>query len=48
VAYSRLYQELREQSDIMVTREMFEDAIKDLQDDDVITMMGRSTIRISR
>ncbi|XP_037076979.1 DNA replication licensing factor MCM4-like, partial [Pollicipes pollicipes] len=46
VAYSKLYQELREQSDIMITREMFEDAVKDLQDEGVIVMAGRSTIRI--
>ena len=30
----------------MITREMFEDAIKDLQDDDVIMMAGRHTVRI--
>lgn len=48
IAYSKLYQELRENSDIMITREMFEDAVKDLQDDDVIVMVGRSTVRIHR
>ena len=30
----------------MITREMFDDAIKDLQDDDVIMMAGRHTVRI--
>lgn len=30
----------------MITREMFEDALKDLQDDGMIVVAGRSTIRI--
>jgi len=30
----------------MITREMFEDALKDLQDDGVIIVMGKSTIRV--
>ncbi|KAF0303812.1 DNA replication licensing factor MCM4 [Amphibalanus amphitrite] len=46
VPLTKLYQELREHSDIMITREMFEDAIKDLQDDDVIMMAGRHTVRV--
>jgi DNA replication licensing factor MCM4 len=30
----------------MITREMFEDALKDLQDDGVVIVMGKSTIRV--
>ena len=30
----------------MITREMFEDALKDLQDDGHIVVAGRSSIRI--
>jgi len=30
----------------MITREMFEDALKDLQDDGIIIVMGKSTIRV--
>jgi DNA replication licensing factor MCM4 len=30
----------------MITREMFEDALKDLQDDGVIIVMGKNTIRV--
>jgi DNA replication licensing factor MCM4 len=30
----------------MITREMFEDALKDLQDDGVIIVMGKSMIRV--
>lgn len=30
----------------MITREQFEDALKDLQDDGAIVIMGKTTIRI--
>lgn len=30
----------------LVTREMFEDALKDLQDDGVLIVVGKNTIRI--
>jgi DNA replication licensing factor MCM4 len=30
----------------MITREMFEDALKDLQDDGVVIVVGKSTIRV--
>lgn len=30
----------------MITRENFEDALKDLQDEGTITVIGKSTIRI--
>ena len=31
----------------MITRDMFEDALKDLSDDGVISLTGRTTIRIN-
>ena len=37
MAYQKFYQGIREQSDIMNTREMFEDYIKDSQHDDAIS-----------
>ena len=30
----------------MITREMFEDALRDLQDDEFLSVSGKSTIRI--
>lgn len=30
----------------MVTREMFEDALRDLQDDEFLSVTGKSTIRV--
>ena len=45
-ACARLYQEIHEQSDIMITWEMFEDAMMDLQDDDVIMMAGYYIVRV--
>ena len=31
----------------MITRDMFEDALKDLSDDGLITLTGRATIRVN-
>ena len=31
----------------MITRDMFEDALKDLSDDGIITLTGRATIRVN-
>ncbi|KAK4294833.1 hypothetical protein Pmani_032570 [Petrolisthes manimaculis] len=44
--FQKLFQELKESSDLMITREMFEDALRDLQDDEFLTVTGKSTIRI--
>ncbi|XP_018334310.1 DNA replication licensing factor MCM4 [Agrilus planipennis] len=44
--FQKLYQELRENSSLNIIREQFEDALKDLQDDGHIIVMGRNTIRI--
>ena len=32
----------------MITREMYEDALKDLSDEGLITLTGRTTIRVSK
>ena len=32
----------------MITREMFEDALKDLSDDGFVTLTGRATIRVNQ
>lgn len=45
--YLKTWNELKEVSDVMITRDMFEDALKDLSDDGLITLTGRTTIRIN-
>merc|ERR1711981_75240 len=47
INYQKTWNELKEQSDLMITRDMFEDALKDLSDDNVITLTGRATIRVN-
>ncbi|XP_076267346.1 disc proliferation abnormal [Rhynchophorus ferrugineus] len=46
VNYQKLFEELKSQSQTMVTREQYEDALKDLQDDGFIVVMGKTSIRI--
>ncbi|KAG0428240.1 hypothetical protein HPB47_024760 [Ixodes persulcatus] len=46
LAYQKVFTEFKEQSDLVITREMFEDALKDLQDDGFLTIVGKSSIRI--
>ncbi|XP_060524654.1 DNA replication licensing factor MCM4 [Cylas formicarius] len=43
--YQKLFTELKEQSNVMITREQYEDALKELQDDGLIAILGKS-IRI--
>jgi len=43
--YDKIFQELRTNSDIQITRDMFEDAVKELQDQNFLNRMGQ-TIRI--
>merc|ERR1712029_104959 len=45
--YLKTWNELKETSDLMVTRDMYEDALKDLSDDGLITLTGRTTIRVN-
>lgn len=44
--YQKAFNEFKAGSAMMITREMFEDALKDLQDDGLVVVAGRSTIRI--
>jgi len=46
LSYQKTFAEFKESSQLMITREMFEDALKDLQDDGVIIVMGKSTLRV--
>ncbi|KAF5280273.1 hypothetical protein FQR65_LT03081 [Abscondita terminalis] len=46
INYQKLLTELKESSNFMITREQYEDALKDLQDDGLIVVMGRTTIRL--
>ena len=45
--YLKTWNDLKVNSDLMITRDMFEDALKDLSDDGAITLTGRTTIRIN-
>ncbi|KAK7865107.1 hypothetical protein R5R35_014639 [Gryllus longicercus] len=44
--YQKIFTEFKEGSDLMITRELFEDAVKDLQDDNVLILVGKNTIRV--
>ncbi|KAG7202389.1 hypothetical protein KM043_018706 [Ampulex compressa] len=44
--YQKIFTELKESSDVLVTREMFEDALKELQDNGIIIVVGKNTIRV--
>ncbi|XP_077276224.1 disc proliferation abnormal [Temnothorax americanus] len=44
--YQKIFTELKESSSALVTREMFEDALKELQDDGVVIVTGKNTIRV--
>ncbi|KAL1512769.1 hypothetical protein ABEB36_002301 [Hypothenemus hampei] len=46
VNYQKLLDELKGSSQVMITREQYEDALKDLQDDGIIVVMGKTSIRI--
>ncbi|KAJ8925954.1 hypothetical protein NQ315_009807 [Exocentrus adspersus] len=46
INYQKLLIELKESSNMMITREQYEDALKDLQDDGLIVVMGKSSIRV--
>ncbi|EDW61876.1 DNA replication licensing factor MCM4 [Drosophila virilis] len=46
VPYQKLFKEIKEGSQIMITREQFEDALKEVQDEGAIVVMGKNTIRI--
>ncbi|XP_041563390.1 LOW QUALITY PROTEIN: DNA replication licensing factor MCM4 [Drosophila gunungcola] len=46
VPYQKLFNDIKEGSQIMITREQFEDALKEVQDEGAIVVMGKNTIRI--
>jgi len=48
INFTKLHQELKERSDLMITRDMYEDALRDLQDINLISLVSKSTIRINQ
>ncbi|XP_055536897.1 DNA replication licensing factor MCM4 [Wyeomyia smithii] len=44
--YQKLFGEVKEASQVLVTKEQFEDALKELQDEGIIVIVGNNTIRI--
>uniref|UniRef100_A0A336K914 DNA replication licensing factor MCM4 n=1 Tax=Culicoides sonorensis TaxID=179676 RepID=A0A336K914_CULSO len=44
--YQKVFGDIREASQILITREQFEDALKELQDEGVVVVVGKNTIRI--
>merc|ERR1719341_3037179 len=48
ISYDKLFSEFKSCSDIQITREMYEDALRDLQDSSVLSMAGRNTVRINQ
>lgn len=46
VPYQKLFTDMRDNSQIFITREQFEDALKELQDEGVVAVVGKNTIRI--
>ncbi|XP_015788265.1 DNA replication licensing factor mcm4-A [Tetranychus urticae] len=44
---STIYQELKSDSDVLITREMFEDALKDLQDEGFLVVLAGKFIRLT-
>lgn len=46
IPYQKLFNEIRETSQTFITREQFEDALKEIQDEGIIVVMGKNTIRV--
>jgi len=46
-SYDKLFSEFKGSSDIQITREMYDEALRDLQDSNVLTRAGHNTIRIN-
>lgn len=44
--YGKIFDELKSNSDIMITRDMFEEVLNDLQEDEYVHVTGRSTIKL--
>ena len=46
-SYQNVFSEFKNSASVMITREMFEDAIKQLRDDGFINVVGNKTIRLN-
>ncbi|XP_043464971.1 DNA replication licensing factor MCM4 [Leptopilina heterotoma] len=46
LSYQKLFAEIRSTSETFVTKEMFDDALRNLQDEDVIKILSKNTIRL--
>lgn len=46
VPYQKLFTDVKEASAVLITREHFEDALKEIQDEGLVVVMGKNTIRI--
>lgn len=44
----KLFADLRQSSESMISREMFQDALRDLQDEGLLTIIGRTNVRINK
>lgn len=45
-SYQKIFKEIKDTSQVMVSREMFEEALKELQDEGVIVVAGKNSIRL--
>ncbi|XP_035785271.1 DNA replication licensing factor MCM4-like isoform X1 [Anopheles albimanus] len=48
IPHQKLFGEIKEASQMLVTKEQFEDALKELQDEGMIVIVGNNTIRINQ
>jgi len=48
IGYDKLLAEFRSSSELQITRDMYEDALKDLSDENILAMSGRNTIRLNQ
>jgi len=46
IPYQKLFTEIKENSQILITKEQFEDALKDMQDEGVVVVLSKNTIKI--
>lgn len=46
LSYQKMFNDIREGSQILITREQFEDALKELQDEGILVVVGKNTIRV--
>ncbi|XP_017892001.1 DNA replication licensing factor MCM4 [Ceratina calcarata] len=48
ISQQKLYADLRQSSESLISREMFQDALRDLQDDGLLTIIGRTNVRVNK